>query len=311
MKVLLVGSGQMAYEYWRILDALECHVIVAGRGSASAKLFHEKTGILPLVKPLDEIINSEPINFAIVATSVENLAPVCIKLLQLHVKNILLEKPGALYKKDLESIQSLSNQLNANVVIAYNRRFYDSVLQAKEIIRKDGGILSVNFDFTEWSHQIVDLPISDEVKQRWFLANSSHIVDLVWHLIGQPRILNSCIKGPLKWHKSGGQFVGSGFSELDIPFSYHANWDGPGRWSLELITKKNKLIFRPIEVLSVINLGSVQIQDLSVKELDNQYKPGLYVQIQKFLSSDYSDMCLIDDQIKQYPSYIKIANYTE
>jgi predicted dehydrogenase len=202
MKVLLVGSGQMAYEYWKVLDALGCHVTVAGRGLDSAKLFHEKTGTMPLLKPLGEIINSETINFAIVATSVENLAPVCIDLLQLQVKNILLEKPGALYKKDLDCIYSLSNQFHANVLIAYNRRFYESVLQAKEIIRDDGGILSAHFDFTEWSHQIIDLPISHEVKQRWFLANSSHIVDLVWHLIGSPKELVSNVSGSLPWHES-------------------------------------------------------------------------------------------------------------
>ena len=216
-----------------------------------------------------------------------------------------------MYKKDLESIQSLSNQLNANVVIAYNRRFYDSVLQAKEIIRKDGGILSVNFDFTEWSHQIVDLPISDEVKQRWFLANSSHIVDLVWHLIGPPKKMDSIVIGTLPWHKSGSIFVGGGLSEMDIPFSYHANWGAPGRWSCEIETKNHKLIFKPLEVLSIMNLGSVQIQDMPIKELDNRFKPGLYVQVQKFLSSDYSEMCLIEDQIKWYSSYMKIANYTE
>ena len=299
----------MAYEYWRVLDALGCQVIVVGRGSSSAKLFHEKTGLMPLIKSLDEIINSEPINFAIIATSVENLAPVCIKLLQLHVKNILLEKPGALYKKDLETIHLLASQLNANVVIAYNRRFYDSVLQAKEIIRQDGGVLSANFDFTEWSHQIADLPIRNEVKQRWFLANSSHIVDLAWHLIGRPRELFSKVIGCLPWHEAGSKFIGGGISELNIPFSYHANWSGPGRWSLELITKKHKLIFRPIEVLSIMELGSVQIKDFQKKDVADSLKPGLLVQVEKFLKSDFIDMCDIKDQLNQYSSFLRMANY--
>lgn len=309
MKVLLVGSGQMAYEYWKVLDALGCQMIVAGRGLNSAMLFHEKTGIMPLLKPLGEIINSEVVNFAIVATSVENLAPVCIELLQLQVKNILLEKPGALYKKDLENIHSLTNQFNANVLIAYNRRFYDSVLQAKEIIEQDGGILSAIFDFTEWSHQIVDLPISDEVKQRWFLANSSHIVDLVWHLIGHPKRLDSIAIGSLPWHMSGSEFVGSGLSELGIPFSYHANWGGPGRWSLELITKKHKLIFRPLETLSIMELGSVQIKDFPKNDVADSFKPGLRRQVEKFLNSDLTDMCCIKEQLNQYSTFIKISNY--
>ena len=309
MKVLLVGSGQMAYEYWRVLDALGCQVIVAGRGLNSAKLFHEKTGVMPLLKPLREIINSEAVNFGIVATSVENLASVCIELLQLKVKNILLEKPGALYKKDLNDIQSLSNQCNANVLIAYNRRFYDSVLQAKEIIRQDGGILSAIFDFTEWSHQIVDLPIGDEVKQRWFLANSSHIVDLVWHLIGSPKELVSSVSGSLPWHESGSIFVGSGISELDIPFSYHANWGGPGRWLCEFVTKNHKLIFKPLESLSVIKLGSVNIEKFPTGVEDSKYKLGLFLQVKKFLGKDLSDMCSIDDQVIQFEFFSKISNY--
>ena len=41
------------------------------------------------------------------------------------------------------------------------------------------------FEFTEWSHNI-RLKLNQQVKESWFLANSTHVVDLVFHLIGLP-----------------------------------------------------------------------------------------------------------------------------
>ena len=63
------------------------------------------------------------------------------------------------------------------------------------------------------------------------MANSTHIIDLVFHIMGSPKIIGS-IFGSLKWHNRGAIFTGNGLSKNNVPFTYHANWAGPGRWSV-------------------------------------------------------------------------------
>ena len=85
----------------------------------------------------------------IVATSISSLYSCCIILLKLGATNILLEKPGALSINELKKIKKLSNQKKSNVHIAYNRRFYKSVIELEKKINKNESILSCFIDFTE------------------------------------------------------------------------------------------------------------------------------------------------------------------
>ena len=47
-------------------------------------------------------------------------------------------------------------------MVGFNRRFYSSVLKAKDIIHEDGGVKSFFFEFTEWSHVIAGLKNPDD-----------------------------------------------------------------------------------------------------------------------------------------------------
>ena len=313
MKVLLIGCGDMANEYFKVLKSINIEVDVVGRSKKSAKRFEVKNNhlvvSLNLKKYLKESKNSN-ISHAIVATNIENLYNICIQLLNSSISNILLEKPGFLYYKDLLDLNNKSKNLKSNIYIAYNRRFYTSVFRAKEIIKNDGGVKSCFFDFTEWSHIIKNLSIDSKVKNNWFLANSSHIVDLVFHLIGTPKKIYNITTGSLSWHKSSSIFVGSGITKKNILFSYHSNWLGPGRWKIELVTDKNKLILCPIENLKIIKLGSTTINQVRIEnDIDINYKPGLFKQVNSFLKLDESILCTLNEQVLNTKFYKKISNY--
>ena len=78
------------------------------------------------------------------------------------------------------------------------------------------------------------------VLNKWVISNSSHVLDTVFYLIGNPETLKCQINGQnkIKWHPSGSIFSGFGISSKNIPFSYQANWNSAGRWSIEVLTKK-------------------------------------------------------------------------
>nr|XP_006823241.1 PREDICTED: uncharacterized protein LOC100367900 [Saccoglossus kowalevskii] len=177
---------------------------------------------------------------------------------------------------------------------------------AREMIKQDGGVKSFVFEFTEWSHVISALPHSDIVKSSWFLANSSHILDLAFFMGGQPRTIK-CFnsgKGDVTWHPQASTWVGSGITDSNALFSYHANWAGPGRWWLEIVTTKNRYIFRPLEKLHITRLGSVKIEEVEIDDsLDKNFKPGLWRQTKTFLEDpDHIDLLSLEKHLHHVTS---------
>ena len=194
--------------------------------------------------------------------------------------------------------------------IAYNRRFYHSVEQLKQFIKEDGGILSVKFEFTEWTHSIKPLKKSHSVKEHWLIGNSSHVIDLVFHLCGKPKNWKYRNAGNLDWHPASARFCGSGITDQGIMFSYLSDWQAPGSWGLELMTIKRRFILRPMEQLKVIELGSIIIKDVEEKKkIDKDFKPGLFLQTKSFLDRDDSLFCTLSEQVENIRIYSKIAGY--
>jgi len=312
-KVWLIGAGGMAQDYIKVLESIDIDFTVIGRSEESAKKCNEATGCSVAVGGLENFLLSHPniCTHAIVAVGVEKLYETTKELLSYGVKNILVEKPGALYNNEFEELVTLAKEKNANVLIAYNRRFYASVLKAQEIIKQDGGVTSFNFEFTEWAHVIEPLVKAEGVKEKWFLGNSTHVVDLAFFLGGTPKEICSFTSGNLDWHSSASNFSGAGISENGALFNYHANWESAGRWSVEILTKEHRLIFRPMEKLQIQKRGTIaQEFDNSIDySLDESFKPGLYLQTQNFLEDNIEGMCSILEQYEMINIYNKIANY--
>lgn len=311
--IWLIGAGGMAQDYIKVLQGLDKSFIVIGRGEETAKKCEKTTGCKVQTGGLKEYLLKKPelCSHAIIAVGVEKLYETTKELLEYGVKNILVEKPGALETWQFEELNALVKDKDANIIIAYNRRFYASVLKAQEIIKEDGGVSSFNFEFTEWSHVIEPLVKADGVKEKWFLGNSTHVVDLAFYLGGIPKEISSFSNGSLSWHPTGSNFSGAGVSKSGALFNYQANWESAGRWSVEILTKEHRLIFRPMEKLQIQKIGTIpQLFDETIDySIDEKYKPGLFVQTEKFLNNNFERMCSIEDQYKMMNIYNKIVNY--
>ena len=310
-RVLLLGSGPMAVDYWKVLDGLSVPVLTVGRGEASAQKFLETTGDPCMAGGLDALVASgKPIpDTAIVAVTVEQLAPTAHRLLDLGVRTMLVEKPGALTERELEALGIAARAAGASIFIAYNRRFYASTRKARELIASDG-IQSLAFEFTEWSHVIRTVPKDPRVKAAWLIANSSHVIDMAFYLGGVPVDMHSLTAGQLNWHPASAVFVGAGRTELGALFSYQANWTSAGRWGVELMLPTQRLLLRPLEGLQSISVGKVVAEDVAIDdEWDKRFKPGLYRQTEAFLSGATGELCTLDQQLAQWSIYRRIAGY--
>ena len=187
--IWLIGAGPMAEEYAKVLLAMNLDMRVFGRSAASAETFTRKTG-LPVTSgglgQLAAVGRKHLPDAAIVAVSPDQLSETASFLLEHGVKSILIEKPGGLSYEDIRALCKQAKQARARLLIAYNRRFFASTLRAQEIIREDGGVTSFSFEITEWAHVIGKLNKDEDVLRSWFLANTTHVVDLAWHIGGFP-----------------------------------------------------------------------------------------------------------------------------
>ena len=88
---ILVGSGYMALEYAKVLDALNIKYEVIGRGENSAKSFKDNIGHTVQIGGHKKWLKRKDIKFppsAIVAVNIEQLAFVTIDLLNSGFNNI-------------------------------------------------------------------------------------------------------------------------------------------------------------------------------------------------------------------------------
>lgn len=312
-QILLVGTGKMALEYAKVLKFLKKSCLAVGQDENKAALFAQATGFTALgggLKNWVEKKNQFIPSATIVAIDIEQLGSVARQLLVYGAKLILLEKPGGMDLADLKKTEKLAGKNKAKVFIAYNRRFYASTQKAKELIKKDDGVISFSFDFTEWSQRIKKSALSAAIKKEWLLANSSHVLDLAFFLGGTPKKIKTYTSGGLDWHPKASIYAGAGISQKGALFSYHANWESAGRWGLEVMTTKHKLIFRPLEKLQIQKIDNLVAEDYPLKAMwDQQFKPGLYWQVKSFLSHQ-KDLPTIQEQVKN-TKYFNLINQHE
>lgn len=303
--ILLIGAGPIAIEYTKILQTLNVPVITIGRSAVSEKQYEESTGLPVITGGYQQWLLTQK-NLperAIVAVGEKWLGQTTVDLINAGVKSILVEKPGGIDIEDIKHVEQQAQAKNAAVYVAYNRRFYASTLKAEEMIAEDGGVLSFNFEFTEWGHVIADLQKEPGVKEQWFLANSTHVIDLAFYLGGKPKKMSAYTAGSLAWHPQAAVYAGAGCTESGALFSYQANWQAPGRWGVEILTRRHRLIFRPMEKLQIQKIGSVAIEEVPLHDVsDQQFKPGFYGQVRAFLS-DKNRLPTITEQVVMLQYY--------
>lgn len=314
MKCLLVGAGYMAKEYLKVLKHLDIEVEVVGKSINNVNKLKSEFNIAGYSGGI-EMFNYKKSNnipeYSIIAVPVTELYSATISVIKLGIKNILVEKPLILSFSELVTLEEYAQKHSVKISIAYNRRFYRSVNRLKELLIEDGGISSVNFEFTEWINVINDNGFPDSVLEKFFIANSTHVVDTVFNIIGRPKTLESYVTGSsVPWHKSGSIFMGFGESVNNIPFSYSSNWGSPGRWAIEILTNQRRYYLKPMEKLFFQVHGSVNIEeDLFENKIDLQFKAGLYMMVSAFLNKNQMDICSLSELKLYFPYYEKIAGY--
>ena len=300
--IVLIGTGSMAQDYAKALSAQGRSFLVIGRGIESAEKFEENCGVKPFVGGVEAFLANNVLDkdcAVIIAAGTETLMDILKIVLQAGVGKVLIEKPAAISIEELLDNEAFLKPYLEKIFVAYNRRFYASVIEAQKIIEEDGGLQTMHFEFTEWAHKIEPLTKAPGVKENWFFANSTHVVDLAFYLGGKPMQWQAYSRaGRLNWH-SKTNFTGAGITEKGVLFSYLSNWESAGRWAIELLTEKRRIYLKPMEGISIQQKGTVVVVEHQFDDdLDKRFKPGLFNQVETFLSNENDfRLCNLLEQI--------------
>ena len=304
--VVLVGPGGIAKDYAKVMKSLNVNGMAVGRNKDKCALFEKETGLKCVAATIEEFVKTTDVTntYFIVTVNTENLGDVIRKLISGNAKHILIEKPAGINKEDIALTIELLKNKNVAPFVAYNRRFYSSFQKAAELIKEQGGLLSFSFEFTEWAHEAASWKKTPEALEHWLLGNSSHVIDIAFHIGGVPKQMCSYTSGSISWHPAAEQFAGAGLTVKDVIFSYQANWGSAGRWGVEFNTGEGKLILRPMEKLFFQKKGALTANEVVIdNKLDLDFKPGLYKQVSAFLNGDANNMITMQ---KHYDNLINI-----
>ncbi len=284
-KVAIIGTGPMAGEYTKVCKKLNCEIIAIGRNETKCAKFSDDFNVESLCVHVNQLSTKlNPANTLLInAVSFPSLFEVNTQLLRQEFTTILSEKPGAINSKDLIALADKCNVVQANLFIAYNRRFFPAITYLKKKLDIEPAT-SCSFEFTEWSHVIEKLKKDDISLANWFYGNSTHVLDLFCFLAGRPTQLHTIRSGKLSWHKSGSIFAGSGITDKNIVFNYNANWESSGRWGIEICTAKGKYILKPLEKLFFIERGTLDQKEIPIENTHPDLKPGLFEQTDAFVN---------------------------
>lgn len=301
-RCLVLGVGKMGSAHLQALAALCPGALAGWAPSCAHRASVTAAGADFLGGSLESALRAFQPTHVIVATPAQTLTPTALTVLAAGVRHVLVEKPVALSVGEGRRLAAAAAALGATVRAGYNRRFYTSVRAAMERIRKNRErVQSVVFEFNE-SPAIPPGPpfYTPEVRARWVVASSLHVIDVALLPAGWPdpdrsRFLTA---GSLPWHPGAAVFVGAGLTDDGVLFSYHANWCSPGPWSVEWVTPAARYIFRPLETLSVLTPGTSALREVEIDaDLDRRFKPGVYLQDRDFLEGP-GDGATLDDALR-------------
>lgn len=291
-KFVFVGCGNIAYYHADVILAHGHQIIgVATRpNSQTIDSFSKKYQIKNIYDNFHEMLKELKPDAVVLCTSWDQTEKIVSEVVSYGLP-VLVEKPIALSSGRLKVIIEEVGDLSQNVLVGYNRRFYDFIPNLKEAI-SELELLSVQLNLPE---AVVYLSKQYPSVQNYILIfMSSHWLDLVLYLLGQLRV----VEMQSTKNKDGIVFSYNGLLKTingEIPIHYQSNFDSPQQISIGFSFTNSFWELSPVENLSIYNiLERIEptkecpirryIPKLEKKLQTNfTFKPGFYNQMKYFI----------------------------
>jgi predicted dehydrogenase len=292
VKIGFIGAGSVARAHISasIAAGFIPTAICGNNLSERAKALSKEIRGLKYFTNIDELLKSDLDCISILLNS-----DIALRIYRrvIEQKNIpiLIEKPVAQKSLDLKDDLDLDRR---NTLVGYNRRFYSSVIDVKELLDASAFVQS------QWTIPEIswEKSPSSNVRHFFLLENSVHILDLFLYLHGAPSQStfynfnsNNFLQGSTSIHKFKNKAIASLTISFGTPDNTSASFYASSNYFLlkpfEILKKFTDITFEPANDLSsfkkYLPTESIKWQ---ISKDDLSFKPGFFKQY-----SELMDIC--------------------
>jgi predicted dehydrogenase len=281
IKIGIIGAGAIAEDHLRVLETFNDVSIVAisNRSKDRLDFIKDKYDIGHSYLDYNQMIKEIKLDAIFVTVSLFNLTEVTSACLESGIPTFI-EKPVGLSTQDIESLIIISNSNKTINMVGLNRRFYSNILNAFEIIKKDGGVRTILIDAPQ---RISDINHWKGFESKTNIWNGIHCIDLFRFFCGEIEYLNADVK-----NNNNNKFNDTFNSMIKFKNNsvghFISNWCAEGKWSVILVGNSKRVNIQPLENGHYFDKKS-NIKDLKVSKEDINFKPGFYYQDRFFIDS--------------------------
>lgn len=284
INLVIIGAGNMANEYLKVARTFkEINIFgIYSRTYKKALKLKNKYKINKIYKSLSEIKKCKICDILIVCVSAENNEKIYKFFLKSKL-NILAEKPISLDFKSSKQIIDKSKKLKSKIFVALNRRYFDSNIYLKKIIKKMKGkrILEV-FDCQN-KNRYEKLGHNKKVINSLMYANSIHLIDY-FNMLCRGKV-KRIVK--MKFSRKIPIVIAKiMYSSGDIGI-YYANWNRHLKWKIKLtVNEKIEFVLQPLETIKAYKISNNKL--ILSKSFPSKYKDGLKNMLQDLIYNFYN-----------------------
>lgn len=277
VRLAIIGAGYIAEEHLKVINKipnLEVDLLIS-RSMKKVNKLARKFKIRRKSNNMKDLFDSyDDLDGILNLVSADNIFDVSKDLIPFKIP-IFIEKPPSLKIKQAIYLSDLAKKHKTLSMVGFNRRFYSIYQKGIDLINKNGRLLGINIEGHERFWKIKG-HVSEEIRNQWLFANSSHTIDLL-NFFGGDIDKISIYKNSLI-EKNGDQFSASMKFKSGALGNYSSNWYSPGGWSVSLFGEGITVIFKPLEKGVWIDKNFKEQEILPSKD-DVIFKEGFYNQM--------------------------------
>lgn len=271
-KIAIIGCGNIANFHVPALRAagMECFHCASSPNSKTIDNFAKKHNINKVWKDPVELAQAyNEWDGIIITTSVDPTLDF-LKIVAKSNKPVLVEKPVSTSSLKLEEFSAKSPK---NIIVAYNRRHYNTVKKARDFV--------INNKYIRATMTLPEV-LSKEVKDKYYpvLANSVHGIDMLNFIFGNVNVehVNTSNKNNPYFGRQA--ILKSSTGHL---INLIMNWGAPANFTLSIDNGNKRLDLFPFEKYQLY-------EGMKVIEPSNDYPVRQYVPNQTEHGSVFDDM---------------------
>lgn len=296
IKLAIIGSGHMAEEHLKVFSQLEEFSLsgIYSRTRANAEHLASKFNINYIADSIEHLYTSTKPDVVLVAVTESSFHSIVSQLLEFEW-TIFSEKPIGLGYNEFFSIKELIKKKDRNVIIAMNRRHYDSTLVVKQDLHHIDGKRLITVTDHQDLESYKKIGFDETTIKYWMYKNSLHLVDY-FYTFARSNI--SEVKSSQSW--SEGTFspvIAHIKYENGDEGIYNGVWHGPGPWAVSITHPSKYAIMSPLELAQYRNCSSYKTYEYDLPESGDHFKPGLLKQAEqlvKYLKGEVNSAVTLD-----------------